>query len=469
MSVFTTFEAVYTIFEISLCVWLFCRTYPARQHFAVRAVLSIGGAAALYLSGAMFGSTMLTSDWWSSTFYFSQLCAFVGLLILYVALVMVCYDISVWNALFCCTAGYTVQNLASGLHGFVMILCGLAGVAVEPSSSGIVTENHIIAGMSLVATSLAVISVSYVLYIRPVARSGLKEVEDHTMLVAVIAVVMFEMAFDLVNKGLSNPISSGSAQELPPLFLIVLKVTHLATCLLVLFMQHEMLYSKRLQLDRVAIERMAQDQRHQYETSRMSIEAINMRCHDIRHQIQSLGAAWQISQETLEELAREVDVYDSAVKTGNDALDVILTEKHLICQRERITLSCIADGKSIQFIKPADLYALFGNALDNAIEAVRAVPRQDKWSISLMVRRSGDMASIHVENYFAGSIGFKDGMPLTTKEDGRPHGYGMKSMRMMAERYGGTLTCRTQDDIFHLNILIPIPVAPNDSDGRSAP
>ncbi len=64
----------------------------------------------------------------------------------------------------------------------------------------------------------------------------------------------------------------------------------------------------------------------------------------------------------LADVAREVDVYDAAVHTGNEALDTILTEKSLVCQREGITLTCVADGSALDFMAPADIYALFGNA-----------------------------------------------------------------------------------------------------------
>lgn len=236
-----------------------------------------------------------------------------------------------------------------------------------------------------------------------------------------------------------------------------MNLTHLATCLLVLFMQYEMLFNKRLQLDQMAIQRMAQDQMRHYRMSRDSIEAINMRCHDIRHQIQSIGTSQRIDHEALERLSREVDVYDSAVRTGNDALDVILTEKSLICAHNGVTLSCIADGACIAFISSQDLYSLFGNALDNAIEAVREIPDHDRRDIGLVVKRSGDMASIHVENYYSGALDFCDGLPRTTKRDTAMHGYGMKSMRSIVSRYGGTLTCRAERAVFHLNALIPIP------------
>ena len=117
-----------------------------------------------------------------------------------------------------------------------------------------------------------------------------------------------------------------SPNDFPKVFPITLKLTHLATRLLILFLQYEMLYSKRLQRDAVALERMLQDQARQYQMSPENIEAINVHCHDIRRQIQDLSRAGEANREAQAQLAGEVNAYDSAVKTGNEALDVILTE-----------------------------------------------------------------------------------------------------------------------------------------------
>lgn len=216
MSVYSVFETLCTIGEILLCIWLFCRPYEKRAHFLLRATLSAVGAMSLYCAGAWLGSFAIEIR--QETFFFSQFAAFVGLLVLCVLLVMLCYRISIWNALFCCTAGYTVQNLASGLHGFAMILLGYAGVKSMPSTSGIIAIDPAVTLVSLVVTSVTVIATCYVLYVRKIDRAGLIEVENRSMLLAAIAVMMFEIAFDLVNKGLSQPVGIERLNDFPRCF-----------------------------------------------------------------------------------------------------------------------------------------------------------------------------------------------------------------------------------------------------------
>ena len=141
-----------------------------------------------------------------------------------------------------------------------------------------------------------------------------------------------------------------------------------------------------------------------------------------------------------------------------EVLDTILTEKSLYCEGHGITLGCIVDGASLSFMPAADLYSLFGNALENAIEAVERLDDPERRSVGLTVKRAGDMVSVHVENYFDGKVEFgSEGLPLSRKGDSLNHGYGVRSMRMIVEAAGGSFTTRATGDVFHLDVLLPVP------------
>ena len=158
----------------------------------------------------------------------------------------------------------------------------------------------------------------------------------------------------------------------------------------------------------------------------------------------------------INDIADAISVYDSSLVTGNEALDVIITEKSLLCHDKGITLTCLADGKSISFMKSGEVYALFGNILDNAIEAVLKVDEPAKRCINLHVTKKNDIIVIGTDNYFAGELSLTpDGLPRTTKGDEDNHGFGMKSIRALAESYGGMLYVSAEDQIFRLSIVIP--------------
>ena len=439
---------------------------PRRPDFVRRAIIAALlfaiGMALVYvpMNLAVRGGTLAARS--TNSFLVS-----VGLLCVTVPVVLALFETGIWNAVFCVSSGYVIQNLASGTQGFASLLAQrLTGSPALPDPAaaihGIVPylASAPAYGPIFLASFASVYALAWLLFVRPIRRSGLGDVENHGMVAVFSLVILAVIAFDVTIKALVE-------QGAPLAELAVLRAVHGAVCVFILFMEYEMLYNKRLELQMEESRRMLAEQARQYEMSRKNIEAINVKCHDIRHQIRHLadGAPGTVQPAVdpavLADIAREVDVYDSTVKTGNDALDTILTEKSLVCRRQRVTLTCIADGAALAFMQPAELYAFFGNALDNAIRAACEVADPDRRSITLQVRRVGDLVAIHVENYFAGTRDFADGLPQTTQADHASHGFGTRSMRMVCERYGGTITFSTKGDVFRVNAMLPVSIVPD--------
>lgn len=103
-----------------------------------------------------------------------------------------------------------------------------------------------------------------------------------------------------------------------------------------------------------------------------------------------------------------------------------------------------------------DISNLFGNALDNAIEGTAKVTDPERRLIHLSVARQKGFAAIRIENCYDGELQFENGLPVTTKADGRYHGFGVKSIQNTATKYGGTATITTHDGWFELRVLIPM-------------
>lgn len=112
-----------------------------------------------------------------------------------------------------------------------------------------------------------------------------------------------------------------------------------------------------------------------------------------------------------------MDIYDADPYSQTPALDVVLAGKMLTCNSLGINITCMADGRRLDFMEDCDVYALFGNILDNAIEAVGQVEAPELHVITLTVDTKDDFLIIECENYFSGKLVFDDGLPLTTKTD----------------------------------------------------
>ena len=122
--------------------------------------------------------------------------------------------------------------------------------------------------------------------------------------------------------------------------------------------------------------------------------------------------------------------------------------------RSNSAVTCVADGEAIEFMHPMDITALFGNALDNAIESVKKIADPEKRLIHMVVSRQKNFLRIKVENCYEGTLEFENGMPKTTKLDKKFHGYGMKSIKTIVEKYSGSVTVLAKDGWFELRILI---------------
>lgn len=441
------------VFELFLPVLAIAGAMPKRPRFCLRAALT---AAVVLVGWAVptlaYYSTRLSLGTPVDQGAYS-LASSAALLVAAVPVVMTLFEASVWSALFCASAGYTIQNIASGLSELVVLLLErIAGVHLSMTieSTAVLSDSGI--GRLLVSlfSIVSVFAFCYLVFIRKIRGRGLEAIEDRRMSAMLGLVILAVIAFDVVIKSLT---ASGAATG----ELVMLRLVHLAVCAFVLFVEYEMLYGKALEAEVGEERRMAAERERQYRLSRENVDAINLKFHDIRHQIRKIADGGLTGREALEDIAHEIDVYDAQYHTGNDALDTVLTEKGLVCEREAIELTCIADGSTLDFMTPAEIYSLFGNALDNALQATRAVDDPERRSISLVVRRAGNLATIHVENYFVGERRFSpDGLPVTTQRAENGHGYGTRSMRQIVERHGGTLALGTRGDVFTLDAMIPV-------------
>lgn len=208
-----------------------------------------------------------------------------------------------------------------------------------------------------------------------------------------------------------------------------------------------------------AMQRILENQYAQYRMSRDSIEMINRKYHDLKHQIAALRAETDpvTRNQWLDEIERDISNYEAQNKTGNSVLDTLLTGKSLYCQKHSINLTVVANGEPLGIMDMMDICSLFGNALDNAIECELKLPDKSKRMIHLTLTTQKQFILLQVENYCPDAPDFRGGLPVTTKQDTDNHGFGLKSIQYIAKKYGGSATVQVEEDWFVLKVLIPIP------------
>lgn len=229
-------------------------------------------------------------------------------------------------------------------------------------------------------------------------------------------------------------------------------------CIYVIWVQINMKEKMTLQKELIGIELASNQQYRQYAMTSDAIENINRKCHDLRHQIRALSVVtdWEEQKSYLEEIEKDIMIYDMAMQTGNRALDAVLMEKALFCKNHDIEWSCMVDGSKLSFLSTQDVYAIFGNALENAVEAVMKVEDKAKRVITVKIVEQNQLVMIQIQNYYNSQLDYKNGLPLSTKEESELHGYGMKSIRHTVQQYEGVITVKADHDIFKLQILFPV-------------
>ena len=226
---------------------------------------------------------------------------------------------------------------------------------------------------------------------------------------------------------------------------------------IILLLYHNLIVEVSARTEAELEQQLLQMQYSNYQISQESIDVINQKYHDLKHQIAALR--FELNDEEkygyLTQMEDEIRQYEAENKTGNKVLDTILTAKSLVCQNQRISMNVVADGSLLDFMSTMDLSALFGNALDNAIRGAASVADENERLIRVVVCEQMGFVLVKIENRYAGEVRFDGKELLTTKNNKDYHGYGVKSIRKTVEKYDGTVTIRTEDGWFLLSILFP--------------
>ena len=367
-----------------------------------------------------------------------------------------CFDETFPTVLFCASAAYAAQNLCYKLY--LVVWCG--GEALR-WYDGWGARFDLYYHLMYYAFFVLAVAAVYFLFIRGLLRHISRGELDYQMLAVAILALGITVVLCSVEDIYFSHLSVGRENRFELWDYYVLRqagnLFSVLGCAVVLMLTSRTVERRELRQELEYLQHAVRQSERQYEISRDTIDLINVKCHDIRYKLGALAVQGeQVRPEAVADLQKSISIYDAKVETGNQFLDVLLTEKSLYCEQNGITFSCMADGARLTFMDDGDLYCLFGNIIDNALEAVKAIEEEQRRVINLVVKSRGNMLVIQSDNYFDGERAFEGGLPVTTKADRNYHGFGMRSIRMIVHKYEGELTAYVADGIFHLNILFSL-------------
>lgn len=370
---------------------------------------------------------------------------FIAVFLMSVGCMAFSYKSSIWVLLFYGSGGYAAQHIAKNLSGLIKAI---------PSVKFFAAGNALWFPYLLdAAVCAALYTLLYFLVLRGRVLPDMKKGIRLKVSVSLIAI--------LICIGLSRISADNSARD--TVAFVAESLYAIVGCGLVLFILLTINRNDKMESEVEVMTELLHREKEQYRLSKENIELINIKCHDLKHQISALKQ--DASEDRIREIEEAVMIYDANVKTGNAVLDVILTEKSLYCEKNGIKLTCVVDAHSLAFMDNMDIYSLFGNALSNAIEQASKIESPTKRVVSVNAQSEGNFLSVHIENYYEGEIVFENGLPVTDG-DKKYHGFGMKSMDYIAKRYGGQMSITASEGKFRLDFVFPLSSARKPADGR---
>lgn len=429
------------------------RAAEHREHFLQRVMVSSLGVLGFILLcipmywfrntyGGSGIAALITAVWWMTTGIVSMCCIYY------------CYQVTVCNLIFQCILGIALENLVTLVLQY--LVCKICFPSLQ-------TEHTALYVFITVLFYAAFDTMAYFLLVRKSVRGQVVVKEDwRTFLVYLTVYIIIMGMGDVTNLIFHWSKKDGDmfggiemfTQSAVPYFCIVVNVI---VNLVIVLLQNMTYRILSLQKEKEMIQVLQKEKEQQYLFSKENVDLINQKCHDLKRQIRALQMVHGEERERLfKETEEAVQFYDAHIKTGNDVLDTILTEKSFVCARQGIRFSCNIHAEKMDMIDVIDFYTLISNGLDNAIECVLKYENNEKKVINVAVLERGSMLHIFIDNYFDGELEFRNGFPVTSKEDKGYHGYGVKSMQMIAKKYSGDIRISVQNHTFSLQIMLPV-------------
>lgn len=191
---------------------------------------------------------------------------------------------------------------------------------------------------------------------------------------------------------------------------------------------------------------------HQYaETVKEQYEQTRRLRHDMKQYCTVLDGLivdkkYDEARALISENYKNISHSEVVVDVGSDFVNSILNAKLTLTKSLGIDVICSAE-KDLSGIDSADLCNLIGNLLDNAIEAAQSC-EPEKRSIELNISSSISRLNITVRNSIQSSVLNTNPNLKSTKHNSEEHGFGIKTIKYIAEKYGGTTDFYEEGTIF---------------------
>lgn len=419
------FESVGYFIEVLIAELLFLLPLKKRSHFLMR-----------FLTSSII-SCLIISRLSFETFY-SPLARFLSLLFV-IGISFACFFISFEGDSFLiassCIAGVATQHIANKAITMLLLIPWLNNLILLSSIYRIFLE---------VVVSAIIYMLIYVVF-----ASNYK-IEHSSIQSNILSIVIV-----LTCIGVNRLVADNARPYLN--YQLATSIYAIICCVFALTIQFYLSKWQQEKAEAAVISQLLSASEKQYEQWKAMVQLNNIHIHDLKHMlnnVEKLAGKEHMEIPDLSPIRNSIDNFIPLVKTGNEVIDVLLRNMHTLCKNENIRFNCVSYTEILGEFDSMSLYFLFANAIDNARDGAYKVTDPDKRLIDVSLKQFGDSVIIHIWNYFGGDISFDNGLPVRACQD-KGHGYGLKSIKLLVDKFEGSLKAQAEGDVFHLNIILP--------------
>lgn len=207
------------------------------------------------------------------------------------------------------------------------------------------------------------------------------------------------------------------------------------------------------------LEQQIEYQKSHYKDLAISNKEIRSLRHDIKNHLQCLNELiiTNKNEEALKYIKSFGDIMtvnNRVINTGNSVLDSILNVKLMVINEKKIKFDYTIEIPNTINIDLVDICVLFGNSLDNAIEACDRVGDNDEKKITMVIAYRDNSLVYSITNTTNGKLNRRGKFFLSSKADYKEHGLGLANIDRTVKKYNGILEIEHENTNFHLSAVL---------------
>lgn len=229
-------------------------------------------------------------------------------------------------------------------------------------------------------------------------------------------------------------------------------------CLIMYFVVQQMSKDNQTKLEYELMKEKEKYSKESMEIIKRSNEELREFKHDLKNYLLPLQEAMETMPQSemvkvWKKINQKIEDVQTLIQTGNSYVDSMINTKITLARSEKVDVKCTILSK-IEGIDDLEFCTVFGNLMDNAIEAERKVT--EKKEIIIFVEEKMGYLRLEIQNKIEKSVLNENSSLNTTKKDTSSHGIGHKSVKRTMQKVGGALKYYETGDLFCAEAVFPI-------------